>query len=115
MRSIAKSALLTFELGLLVCAVAILLPQKSLAQTNTYSLGSRSVFLTGCLLDDPPNFWNDVEVQYRMRACVCMLDKFQENYTDSEFVQLFSEAQNNRQPYQQELHDFSSQHIRNCI
>ena len=103
------------KLDLLLCLVVIFFPTLSLAQRNTYPVNSRSVFLAGCLLEDPPNFKNDGQIVKRMGVCVCLLDKFQENYTNQEFQLLFAGASRNEQPYTRELQDFSNRHLGNCL
>lgn len=88
---------------------------QSLAQTHSYPVNSRANFLTGCLLDDPPNFRSDLEVNNVMKTCVCMLDKFQDNYTNQEFMRLFARADKGEQPYKEELEKFAERHIFDCI
>ena len=91
--------------GLLLSAI----PATVLAQANTYSVNTRSVFLSGCLLEDPPNFQNTNVVIQRMKLCVCMLDKFQASYPEAEFQRLF-------QPEKaEELNAFVKNNISSCL
>ena len=85
------------------------IPATVLAQTNAYSVNTRSVFLSGCLLEDPPNFQNTNVVIQRMKLCVCLLDKFQANYPESKFQRLF-------QPEKaEELNTFVKNNIASCL
>ena len=91
--------------GLLLNAI----PATVLAQTNTYSVNTRSVFLSGCLLEDPPNFQNTNVVIQRMKLCVCLLDKFQASYSETEFQRLFQPAK------AEELNAFVKNNISSCL
>ena len=102
-------------IGLLFCLASMLYPTRSLAQIHSYPVNSRAVFLTGCLLDDPPNFQRDLEVNNVMKMCVCMLDKFQDNYTNLEFIRMFAGADKGEQPYKDELNKFAERHILECL
>ena len=115
MKSIIKTKSIQFIVGLLVCLALVLFPTLSLAHRNSYPVNSRSVFLTGCLLNDSPNFQDDDEVKNTMQGCVCMLDKFQNNYTNLQFMRLFAGADQNEQPYVRELNNFVNRHAADCI
>ena len=114
MKSVIKITSTQFWLTLLFCLTLILIPTASLAHGNTYSVESRSVFLSGCLLNQSPNFKNDSEIINSISTCVCMLDKFQDHYTDQEFMTLFGQAEQNDPPYVQELNDFTNRHLVSC-
>ena len=52
------------------------------AQSNTYPLSTRALFVTGCMSDEPPDYTNNPDAAYlKTRACLCILDKFQETYS----------------------------------
>ena len=114
MKSIVKTRSIQFIVGLLFCLTLILFPTLSLAHRNAYPVNSRSVFLTGCLLNDSPNFQDDNEVKNTMQVCVCMLDKFQNNYSNLQFMRLFTGADRNEQPYVRELNNFVNRHAADC-
>ena len=91
--------------GLLLNAI----PATALAQTNAYSVNTRSVFLTGCLLEEPPNFENTNQVVQKMRLCVCLLDKFQASYSEEAFQRLFQPAK------AEELNNFVREKVPACL
>lgn len=85
------------------------------AQTAFYPLSTRSFFLTGCVSDDPPNYNNPDEFYLKMRACVCLLDKFQAEYSHEQFIALFEGVEAERQPQEQEAERFVMRHIHDCL
>ena len=105
----------SLKLGLLLCLAWLAVPAQSHAQTHSSPVNSRATFLTGCLLDNSPNFSSDREVTHVMETCVCMLDKFQDNYDNLEFLRLFSRADNGEERYQEELEEFAESHIYECL
>ena len=105
--------LLTVLVGGLLAGV---LPEFALAQSNSYTIGSRTIFLAGCLTDEPGlNLQKENEVYARMRMCVCLLDKFQVAYTNTEFMTLFDQAERNNSAAKQELESFVAKHYPNCL
>ena len=104
----------SLQLNLLLCLAFILFPASSYAQKNTYPVNSRSVFLAGCLLENSPNFQNDGEVVNVMRICVCILDKFQANYTNQAFMTLYANAERDAKA-KQELETFVQRQMPNCL
>ena len=104
-----------FKLALAAGLILSMFPRRSLTQVNSYPVNSRSIFLTGCLLDKPPNFSSEGEVYQRLKTCVCMLDKFQANYSNQEFTELFDAASQNKQPQKQELDKFTTSIIPECF
>ena len=110
-----RSNRVSLKLRLLLCLAWLVVPAQSHAQTHSYPVNSRATFLTGCLLDNSPNFDSDREVTHVMETCVCMLDKFQDNYNNLEFLRLFARADNGEERYQEELEDFAESHIYECL
>ena len=105
--------LLTFTIGGLLAG---LIPIKVLAQGNVYPVNSRAIFLAGCLTEDTGiDFQNQDEIYSLMRLCVCLLDKFQLTYTNSEFMTLFDKAGRQDSDSQQELDRFSTKHYPSCL
>lgn len=92
------------------------LPVTALAQSNSYPVSSRALFLAGCLQDEPGlNLQDEDKVYYRMQICVCILDQFQRAYTNTEFTTLFEGVANNNSAAQQELEQFlSKQNYSSC-
>ena len=90
-------------------------PAAVLAQANPYSTNARSTFLTGCLLEDPPDFENGNEVYLRLQLCVCILDQFQDTYTEAQFAALFQGASEDNPEQQEELSRFVEQNISACF
>jgi len=86
-----------------------------IAQGNTYSTGSRAAFLAGCLRENAPNYSNNVEVVSRMRMCVCLLDRFQAEYTNSDFTQLFVNLDRKVSAAEREMDEFLTRHISDCL
>ncbi len=107
-----KSISLQFKL--LLCLAFLVFPASTSAQTNPYPVNSRSVFLAGCLLENSPNFQNDSEVVNVMRICVCILDKFQANYTNQAFMTLYANAERDAKA-KQELETFVQRQMPNCL
>ena len=101
--------LLKLAIALTTGALLNAIPAAALAQTNAYSVNTRSVFLSGCLLEDPPDFQNTNQVIQRMKLCVCLLDKFQAKYPEGEFQTLFQPAQ------AEELNRFVKENISACL
>ena len=99
------------KLAVALTAGALLnaIPIAALAQTNAYSVNTRSIFLSGCLLDEPPNFQNTNQVIQKMKLCVCLLDKFQAKYPEREFQTLFQSEK------AEELNRFAREHIPACL
>ena len=85
------------------------LPAAVLAQNNAYSVSTRSVFLSGCLLEEPPDFQDTNEVVQKMRLCVCLLDKFQARYSEGDFQRLFQPAK------AEELNNFVREKFPACL
>ena len=71
--------------------------------------------MQGCMTDKQPDFTNKDEVYMKIRGCLCMLDQFQDNYTNQEFMELFAGAHNNQQSEAQELMSFVKEKIGNCL
>ena len=93
-----------------------LIPMNSMAHTHDYPVSSRAIFLSGCLLENKElDFNNDQEVYTNMRICTCLLDQFQTAYTNTEFMELFAGATENKQPQSQELEKFTKEHILSCL
>ena len=90
------------------------LPTPAQAQAQTYPLDTRAGFMTGCLLQDPPNQGFNAEVYQVMSLCLCMLDKFEQVYSHDQFVAL-SEGYDKNQPDQvRELQGFVSLNLPAC-
>ena len=95
----------------MVSFFAGLLPLKALAKTNVYPLSNRAIFLAGCLTEDTDiDLENQDEVYSLMRLCICLLDKFQVTYTNTEFITLFDHVERQDLTAQQELDRFSTEH-----
>lgn len=86
-----------------------------MAQTHNYQVATRSSFLAGCLTDNPPNFNDKKEVFYKMRSCVCLLDKFQGRYTEQQFISLFDGMSKNQSQSTREVENFVKKHIPSCL
>ena len=91
------------------------LPKIVLGHTNRYSLSSRSVFVSGCISDDPIDIRDRQEVTRRVRFCMSLLDRFQQKYSDREFMQLFQGARENRQTEKTELDRFVKGNVAYCL
>ena len=85
------------------------------AQTNPYPVSTRAIFLAGCLTDGDKPLNDDKQVYQSMRTCVCLLDKFQDNYTNEQFMLMFDKASQNTEPYKQELNNFVKNNIMSCL
>lgn len=108
----AKNLLRFLAVGLLAGSF----PVQALAQSNSYPVGSRAIFLAGCLTDEPSlNLYDKDKVYSQMRICVCFLDKFQNAYTNTEFMTLFAEVEQNNSTSQQELSQFFAKHYSSCL
>ncbi|AFY70791.1 hypothetical protein Pse7367_2531 [Thalassoporum mexicanum PCC 7367] len=97
-----------------VGTIALSLPQAAIAQYQ-YPLGSRAVYMTGCLLDDPPNFNDTNAVIQKNRICLCFLDKFQLEYTNDQFIQLFADIDAGKPEAIAEGERFGRKHFASCI
>ena len=92
------------------------IPVNSMAHTHDYPVSSRAIFLSGCLLENKElDFNNDQQVYTSMRICTCLLDQFQTAYSNTEFMELFAGATENKRPQTQELEEFTKQHIISCL
>ena len=80
-----------------------------------YSLGVRTTFMQGCLLDKPPDFENKTEVFLKIKRCMCMLDKFQGRYSEAQFVDMFSHAEKQYSWQKRELDDFVEETMPGCL
>ncbi|ELS03624.1 hypothetical protein Xen7305DRAFT_00033480 [Xenococcus sp. PCC 7305] len=93
-----------------------LIPMNTVAHTNDYPVSSRAIFLSGCLLENKElDFNNDQEVYSNMRICTCLLDQFQIAYSNTEFMELFAGATENKEPQTQELEEFTKKHVIACL
>ncbi len=102
--------------ALLSAILISFLPVTTMAHTHEYPVSSRAIFLSGCLLENKKiNFNNDREVYTQMRICTCLLDQFQIAYSNTEFMELFAQATENKEPQQQELEEFTKKHIMSCL
>ena len=91
-------------------------PMTTMAHIHDYPISSRAIFLSGCLLENKElNIDNDQEVYTQMRICTCLLDQFQITYSNTEFMELFAQATENKEPQTQELEAFTKQHIISCL
>ncbi len=90
-------------------------PKIALGNTNRYSLSTRSVFVSGCISDNPIDLNDSQAVTLRVRFCLCMLDRFQLKYSDRQFMQLFQGASENRQKEKAELDRFFKQNVGYCL
>ena len=96
--------------------LAGILPLKALAKTNVYPLSNRALFLAGCLTEDTDiDLQNQDEVYTLMRLCICLLDKFQVTYTNTEFITLFDQVERQDSAAQQELDHFSTKYYPSCL
>lgn len=92
-----------------------IIPTSALAQSRSfYPLDTRAGFLTGCLLEEPPNLYINQEVYGVMSVCLCMLDKFQAVYSHEEFVALSEGYERNQQAQVQELQGFITLNLPAC-
>ena len=88
----------------------------TMAHTHDYPVSSRAIFLSGCLLENKEiDFNKDQEVYTQMRICTCLLDQFQIVYSNTEFMELFARATENKEPQKQELEEFTKTHIISCL
>ncbi|MEO0949096.1 MAG: hypothetical protein AAFY11_13310 [Cyanobacteria bacterium J06641_5] len=101
--------------GLVGLGAIAVMSVPSVAQGNPYSAGSRATFLTGCLQENAPDYNNDAEVVSRMRMCVCLLDRFQGEYTNPQFTQLFVDLDRKVPAAEREVDDFLTRHISDCL
>lgn len=93
-----------------------LIPMNTMAHTHDYPVSSRAIFLSGCLLENKElDFNNEQEVYTNMRICTCLLDQFQATYSNTEFMELFAAATENKQPQVQELEEFTKNNIISCL
>lgn len=92
-----------------------LFSSPAIAQIHSYPLSTRAFFLTGCLSEDPPDFTQGEQAYLQMRACLCLLDKFQQAYTHEQFQKLFAEAEAQRSPQARELEQFAEQQLPYCL
>jgi hypothetical protein len=99
---------------LVVGAIAFSLPAKMSAQT-TYPLNTRAIYMTGCLLDNPPDFANTGAVIQKNKLCLCFLDKLQAEYSHDQFIQLFSDIDAGKPEARAEGEQFARRHIASCI
>jgi hypothetical protein len=104
----------TSLVALTASAIAFALPQMAIAQ-NQYPLGSRAIYMTGCLLDDPPNFNDTNAVIQKNKLCLCFLDKFQLEYTNAQFIQLFADIDAGKPEAIEEGNRFGSKYFASCI
>ncbi|MEM1368330.1 MAG: hypothetical protein AAGG02_09990 [Cyanobacteria bacterium P01_H01_bin.15] len=91
-----------------------LLSANSAIAQNSYPVSVRSVYLQGCLSENPPNFSNEQAAYQQIRLCVCTLDKFQARYTSQQFMELFGEADQNQSPQAQELERVGTEFFIEC-
>ena len=96
--------------------VASFLPVNVLAQSNSYPVSTRAIFLAGCMTEEPDlNFERKNQVYSRMRTCVCLLDNFQATYDDIEFITLFERAARGDSASKKELDRFGKKYYHNCL
>ncbi len=93
-----------------------LIPVNTMAHTYPYPISTRAIFLSGCLLDNKEiDYDNDQQVYTQMRICTCLLDQFQTAYSNTEFMELFAQATENKEPQKQELEEFTKKHVISCL
>ena len=110
--NLATKLLIVFMGGTL--ASLVLKPVQ--AQSNSFPVASRAIFLAGCFSDEPGlNLQDENKVYSKMRTCVCLLDKFQVSYTNTEFITLFDQAERNNLTAKQELESFATKHYHSCL
>ena len=97
--------------GLLLNAI----PAAVLAQANSYSLETRSSYLSGCLLSGFIELQNSDEVVRKMTRCLCSLDRLQDTYTEAQFQKLSQGALEGNLEQQTELMDFAWESVEACI
>ena len=80
-----------------------------------YSLGVKTIFLQGCIYDNPPDFENKSEVNIKIKRCLCMMDKFEKRYSEKQFMDLFAHAEKDYSWQKRELDDFVEETMPGCL
>lgn len=101
--------------GLVGLSAIAVMGAPGVAQGSSYSTGSRATFLAGCLQENAPDYSNDAEVVSRMQMCVCLLDRFQDEYTNAQFTQLFTDLDRKVPAAEREVDTFLTRHISDCL
>ncbi|MEA5467963.1 hypothetical protein [Spirulina sp. 06S082] len=110
-----KFAQLSLALVAGITPIAFSLPL--FAQTHPYPANSRATFLSGCILDpnNAPDFTNREAVSERVEACVCLLDKFQQSYSNEQFTALFTALEQGDGQARKEMGDFFRNNVPSCV
>jgi len=102
-------------IALITTLILTSIPKIALGNTNRYSLSSRSVFVSGCISDKAIDLNDSQAVTLRVRFCLCMLDRFQLQYSEREFMQLFQGASENREKEKAQLDRFVKSNVGYCF
>jgi len=85
------------------------------ASAYEYSLSVRTTYMQGCFLEDPPDFSNQSKVYLKMKRCLCMMDNFEERYSEKQFIDLFNHEDKMYSWQKRELDEFVKKSIKSCL